>query len=242
MMVANLLPIIIIIVIGMIIAFFVVKMMNGSGKRKGRYNFRKRVYWILGGYITVLLVCFIIDIAHPVNGMMTDRKIVKEKDLAQENSELYVAALEGKIAETGNPFVVKKWDFDYQGKKLNIKTENGEFFDARVVVERKKENDGKIDAIYYHTRSSVDQREITEKKRPIRIQLSEGTLMLGQPERVELKFSQFENVFTINQFTGTGWFQHESNFFEGQGILYLQIPKKLDLNAQSELDLQYVNN
>ncbi|MDR7001234.1 hypothetical protein [Neobacillus niacini] len=243
MMLANLLvPIVFIILIALAIAFLVVKMMKGSGKRKGKYHFRKRVYWILGGYITVLLVCFVFDVAHPVNGMMEDRKIVKEKDLNRENSELYVAALEGKIAETGNQFIVKKWDFDYHGKKLNITSENGEFFNERVVVERKKGNDGKIEAVYYQTRSSVDHREISEKKRPIRIQLSEATLMLGEQERVELKFSQFENAFTVNQFSGSGWFNHESNFYEGQGIVYLQIPKDLDLEAQSEFDLQYVNN
>ncbi|OIK16517.1 hypothetical protein BIV60_04405 [Bacillus sp. MUM 116] len=240
-MLANLLiPIILIIFIVMVITFLVVKVMKGSGKRKGKYNFKRRVYWILGSYITVLLISFFIDVANPVTGMMADRKIVKDKDLDQENSELYVAALEGKIAESGNQFVVKKWAFDYQGRNLEIKSENEGFFNARVVVERKKDNDGKIEATYYQTRSSIDHREITEKKRPIRIQLYENTLMLGEQDRVELKFSQFENAFTVNQFTGSGWFKHESSFYESQGILYLKIPKDLKLNTQTEFDLEYV--
>jgi len=212
--------------------------MNKKGTKSKNY-YSKKVSWFLGGYIALLVFCMVLVTALP-NRDMVQRKMVKEGDLEKESTALYNSALEGKIDKTGKKYLTKRWSFEYQDRKLNIAVENHESFNTGIVVERKNTNDNKIEAVYYKSRSSINGIEVTGRIKPIDIKLARNTLTITKQSMVKIQFSQFENVFSINQFTGGKMFYHESNFYEGQSILYLRIPKKLELNNQSEMNLELV--
>jgi hypothetical protein len=228
-----LLPLLITFIIVSIFIVLIVRITKG----KAKYIYGKRIHWILGGYVTILLICFILDTLNP-SKEMADLKRLHGKDLMKENTQLYNAAVEGKIDKVGDKYIDKKWNFNFNGEKLNLVAENGGSFDTQIVVERKKTNDGKIDAAYYKARSSINDMEITNMTYPIGVKLMGDTLMLANQKEVKIKFSQFENVFSIKQFSGENWFSHHSDFTEGQSVLYLRIPKNLELINQSEINLE----
>jgi hypothetical protein len=189
------------------------------------------------GYFVVLLFCLVLDIFHPLEKSTFQHIYNNSKELEMERVELLDAAEVGKFNEINPKMLKAEWDAEYDDKQLNLAVQNGDNFNVFVVVERKEINDEKIEVKFYKSTSSADSYKIN----PIGIELSGDTLFLIKPEPVKVNFSQFENPFTINQFTGDKWFQHDTNFVHGQNVIYLQIPKNLQLVDKSDINFQYVN-
>jgi hypothetical protein len=233
-------PILLTLVIAITIIALVVKITKSSVNKKGKYVNSNLVRLVFGGYIAILLICLGLDVVLPANEV-NDREIVDNKELEKESLELYEAAVEGRIDKVDHSFIRKEWNLDYQNSLLNVEIQNEEFLNSQIIVERKETSDDTIEAILYGTRSSVNNIEITKKLNPIQLEMAGDKLTLINPKKVKFEFYQFENVFSTNQFTeGESLFEHHSNFFEGHSILYLKIPKDLELIAQSNLEIQYV--
>jgi hypothetical protein len=233
-------PILITLVIAIGIIASVIKISKGTVNRKGKYVYSNRVRLIFGGYLAILLICLGLDTVLPVNEV-SEWEIVNQKELEKESLDLYEAAIEGRIDTVDRSFISKEWNLDYPNSLLNVVIANDEFINSQIVVERKETNDSKIEAVFYRTRSSMNEMDITEMVKPLQLEMAGDTLKLLNPEKAKIEFYQFENVFSTNQFTGgDSLFEHHTNFFEGQSILYLRIPKDLELTAQSNLLIQYV--
>ena len=233
-------PILIILFIVIIISFFIAKSMKGSVNKKGKYLYGNRVRWIFGVYISLLLICGIVVTVTPDKGT-SDLKTANIKELEKERIALINAATAGNIETIDSNYIDKKWDLDYPDQKLNVAVENGEFLSTQIFVERKNTNDDKIEAVSYKTRSSVNEMDITKLTNPLRLKLAGKTLSLMNPKKAKLEFSMFNNVFAVNQFTGEdSLFAHQSSFFDGESILYMRIPKDLELINKSDLNIQFV--
>ncbi|MGJ7922066.1 hypothetical protein [Neobacillus sp. LXY-4] len=228
-------PFLFILFILIAISFFIAKIFNN---RKILIN--NRVQWIFAGYVVILLISAGIVTLLPVN-KMTYEKIDNSEDLSKENEELYYAAVEGRINEVNPALINKQWTFNYSEKTLHIEVEKeGEFYN-QIVVEKKETNDQKIEAVFLKSRSVVNDWDVTKLINPIRVRLTGDTLKIINPEFVKIEFSQLGSVFAINQFTGTGWTNNNSSFIDGQSILYLKIPKDLELIEKKYVNLQFVN-
>ena len=220
-----------------IIIFAIVRFMR-SGRVK-KILLGRRLRWMLGGYVAILLICTGVSPLLP-DEIVTYKIISNSHDLDKESTELYEAAIEGNTAKIDDKFINKTWSLRFEEQELNIATENDELINSAVIVERKPTNDGKIEALHYKTRSGVNNMEITELENPLRIELNENTLTIMNPEKVKLKFSQFQQAFTVNQFTGEKPFRHSTRFYGGTSILYLKIPKDLKLIDNSNINYQFV--
>lgn len=198
---------------------------------------------MFGGYVVILLIgfaaaVFVPDPFVPDQGITAGDKL-DSKVLQKEDSDLQVAALEGKIDQFDSKWKKKEFNFAYQGKLLNIVVPNNESSDVLIVADRKGTNDDQIEASYYKTRATMNDREITRMLPQIDVKLVENQLTIQQ-EKNTLKYSQFMNVFPIRQFTGDSMYEHSASFSGGQSIIYLRIPKDLQLNPQENLNFEYV--
>lgn len=218
------------------ITALLVKLSKSSSKKN--FFFGNRIRWILVGYISILIICTGLSPLLP-KGEITYKE-VDVNQLERDSRELYEAAIQGNIENVDSEYILKTWNLDYSEKQLNIVVTNEEFLNAVIIVERKNDNDGKIEAAFYKTGSSINDMAISELDKPLRIEMRNNTWKLQNPEKLNLEFSQFQHAFPIKQFTGKGNFIDSNNFYEGPSILYLKIPKDLELNATSEIDLQYV--
>ena len=220
----------------LIIIIAIVRLWKSTG-RKNTF-FGKRIRWIFGGYLAILVICAGLSPLLP-----TDEKIYKAidvNDLDHEGTELYEAALAGNIDKVDSNYIKKTWNLDYQDEQLAITTPNEEFIETSIIIERKTVNDGEIEAVYYKSGSSVNGMDISDLEKPLRMKIEKNTMRIENPEKLTLEFTQFQQAFPINQFTGKGGFSHSHNFYEGASILYLKVPKDLKINAPSELNVQYV--
>lgn len=235
----SIIPILIVVVIVFAIVAFMSRIMKGTANRQGKYVYSHRIRWVFSGYVAILLICVGIDALLPSNEI-PDRKIVNNQDLEKERLDLVDFAAKGRIDQVDSKYIDKKWNLDYPDHQLDIAVKNDEFFSEQIVVERKKTNDNKIEAIYYKSRSSMNDMDITELINTPSLELGGNRLTLIKPEKVMLKFTQFQNAFTVTQFTGEIGINHSTSFFEGQSMLYLKIPKDLELADKSNLNINFV--
>lgn len=226
------LPLLIILII--IIAIVILSKRNGS---KNTF-FGKKIRWIFGGYLAILVICAGLSPLLPTNGKTY--KTINVKHLDNESMKLYETVLKGNIDKVDSKFIKKTWNLDYQDEQLAITTPNEEFIETSIIVERKTVNDGEIEAVYYKSGSSVNGMDISDLEKSLQLKIEKNTVRIENPERLTREFTQFQQAFPINQFTGKGGFSHSNNFYEGNSILYLKVPKDLKINAPSELNVQYV--
>jgi hypothetical protein len=217
------------------------------GFRKGTANSQRksmrsnRVRWVVGGYLAVLLACTVLVTVNPGKEMAADGKMIPIEDQENENLNFYESAEAGIIDTVDSKFINKKWELSYPDQKLNVALVNAEFLETQIFVERKKTNDGQIEAVYYKTRTSVNGMDITKMTNPISLKLAGNTLSLRNPKKITLEFSMFNHAFTVRQFTGgDSLFERHSYTYEGGSILYMRIPKDLELIYKENLNLQFV--
>jgi hypothetical protein len=189
----SLVPLLIIISIVIAITATVGKIMKRTVKKGGKYKYSTRVLSVVGGYIVLLVISMGVDALLPVKAVI-EEKIVDSQGLDQESIDLYMAATEGRIAEQGTSLIRKEWNLNYEGETLNVESQNDEYLEIQIVVERKKDNDGKIEALYYSTPSIVNDMDITGKINPPSIELENNNLKVSNPIKVKLKYTQFQNV------------------------------------------------
>lgn len=201
------------------------------------FNWVRRIF---AGYISLLVICTIV-VMFFTGKDSDDFKKAPIANIEKEGNALLGAAVAGKFATIESDLIEKKWNLAYHEPKLNLTTGTDQYFGAQIYVERKNTNDDKIEAIVYRTRSSMNDMDISKLINPIRLKLAGNLLTLQNPKQVKLKFSMFNNVFAVTQFTGEdSLFEHNSSFYDGQSILYMRIPKDLELIDKSHLSIQYV--
>lgn len=231
----SVVPIVIIVITVIAIASLLINLT----KRSSRALFSgSRIWWIFVGYLSILLICTGLSPLLP-KGEITYQK-VDGNQLERDSNELYEAAIKGNIETVDSEYIVKTRKFNYTEKQLNIAILNDDFLSASIFVERKTSNDGEIEALQYQTGSGINDLSISDLLQPLKINIDKNTLILENPEKLTLEFSQFQQAFPIKQFTGKGDFGDSSHFINGTSILYLKIPKDLELTTTNEIALEYV--
>jgi hypothetical protein len=196
------------ITLAIVVGIYAAKVMNKTVNRKGQYSYSNRVRAIFAGYLAILLICVVLNSVIPAIGKV-DWKVVHHRELEKEGTDLYDAALKGRIDKADPAFLVIKWDFDFHNQKLTTAVQNNEFLNStQVVIEGKNTNDDKIEAEVYKTRSAMNNIDITRLANPIGLNLAGDQLKLIPPQKRKTRFSEFANVFSVNQFTGEKTFSH----------------------------------
>jgi hypothetical protein len=227
------------IFIGLIMITFIIIIMTRVLKtniiKRGKYIHSNRVRWVLGGYIGVMIIFTILAVFLPPH----DMKIARTPDLEKENTDLYNAAINGKIDNIDPKYIDKKWGLNYDYPQLEVVVD--ESLNIQIIVERKTMNDDRIEAIMYKTRSNMNDMDITGLTNSPGVELQKNQLVITKPEQAKIEISEFKNTFTVRQFSGEKIFSHHNGFFEGQSILYLQIPKDLEIVDKTNLYIQFVD-
>jgi hypothetical protein len=234
----GILPIFIILIIIIFIILIMTKVLKTNVNKRGKYIYSNRVRWVLGGYIGILLISAGLITFLPTDEM-SKMKIAPTSDLEKENTDLYNAAINGKIDNIDPKYIDKKWSLNYDDPQLEVVVD--ENLNIQIIVERKIKNDDKIEAVMYKTRSNMNDRDITSLTNLPSVKLGRNQLMIIKPNLAKIEISEFKNVFSIRQFSGEKIFSHHTGFFEGQSILYLQIPKDLELVDKTNLYIQFVD-
>ncbi|WP_042459371.1 hypothetical protein [Neobacillus dielmonensis] len=224
-----------VVIVGL--TLIITKGINGSGGKRGTYSYQKRIKRLFVGYLAVLVISTMVSILLPSQGSV-EVKRVKDQDIEKDSQRLYGMAKDGKFEEVDAEFIEKKWNFDYTEQRLNLTFQDDNMI-MPVMVKRKANQDGKIEAAYYRSKYSMDGYDITKLLDRPKLKLSGDTLFILKPMTGKLKFSAYTSVFSVKQFKEGSSTGYSSYSIGGANILYLSIPQNLDLISEN-LDVHYV--
>lgn len=153
----SFIPIILLI---MIVGLVVVLIRLNTIKKK-TYLSGQKIRWIFGVYVTVLLISVGLFYLIPTEAEST---IDTKTDLgfAYLSEKIY----NGSVSDLDEKFISKQWDFDYEGEKLNMEAANNDVNGISIFLERKEDNDNRIDVTFYQTPSYVEGIDVTDKIKP----------------------------------------------------------------------------
>lgn len=233
----GLLPILTVLIMLFFIITIIAKVMKITVNRKGKYSYSKRTYWVMGGYIGSLLIFTILGTFLPTN----DMKVAYTSDLEKEYTNLYNLIMQGKTDKIDRKFVDKKLTFQYDDHELEVVANDG--YNLQIIVEKKENDDDKIEAVLYKTRSNINNMDISSLANSSDIELVGNKLVEIKPKKVKIEISQFKNPFTVRQFTSEKLFDSNGTILhQGQSILYLRIPRDLKLDIKTNSDVQFVKH
>ena len=171
MVLTAMLPLLILFVIFIMTAIFISRNIN----RKGQFFSRKRVQFIVVGYVVVLLISTVLSLFIPTKeSTLGERVQIENLDLV--NQQFYQAVHEGRVDEVDRTFLNKEWSFQYDEDQLQLVIEDDENIGISILVERKENNDNLIEAAYYQTPAIINDQDITEYIKPLDFQLSKDLL------------------------------------------------------------------
>ncbi|MDD7793412.1 hypothetical protein [Clostridium sp. 'White wine YQ'] len=128
---------------------------------------------------------------------------------------------------------------DYTDKKLKITNDSN---NITIICKIKDVDDGKIDIQNYVTNCSFNGVNIADKIIPSKITLKNNKLSIYDDSSFDIKFRKFDNDITTTQFLKSNSKNSDylSPFFVMK-IMYIQIPKNLQLDDSSMLSLDMMN-
>ena len=197
----------------------------------------KKLKWILGGYIAILLISFIAVHMLPKGDFLKEKVTEQngEKGIDREYQDFYNAAEEGRLDQIESAHKNKEWSFEYIGGQLEIVTVDRENFNIRVIVKNKDIYDNMIEAVSYTGKSIMNGIEYTDKVKSPEITLEGNRLKIAKPESVRIELARFDRDFTIKQFFpggGNNNYMGSVNISHiGPPVLYIQVPKNVQVEG-----------
>lgn len=218
------------ILIIFIFAFFV--------KDGGRFITQQKLKWLLGGYVMILLASLLVLQVLPEERFSQVDEVNNETlRKAQEASQgFFEMVMAGKPEQVDGIEILRQWDFEFQGKQLSIGTDD--YAAVMVFVERKKENDGKIEATHYVTKTILDKVDVTAGIKSPTLSLKGNRLMKTEPEEYKIEIARFKREFLTEQFLKDSEQQetpakHYLNHAFGANILYVRIPRDVEVLSKA---------
>lgn len=209
-------------------------------QKKKYLSNRNVITLFIGGYIAILLLSLILSTFIPFKDTPIIERI-NEKWLNKQENELLNKAYQGKIDDINPNLIVQKWEKDYHYKELKFAVQSEDFLDTTIVVERKPTDDGKIEGILFKTNSIINGIDVTNIIQPVHLGWLNDQLTFSQPEPFYLDYTLYDKEFTVKQFTGEfSLMDGDANTYLGTQLLYLRIPKSLDIVYEDEINIEYV--
>lgn len=197
--------------------------------------------WIFLGYLSILLVLsgwYLMLPKQANHEIYSGIETIEEKNTAEDISPLL---LRGKIEDINKDYIKKRWEFSFQGERLNMYYSHG-VYPFSIIVEHKTNKDGKIEAFFIQTPLKIGDYDITDMLKPMQINIKGNRFLIEMPEPAKLEFNFYVKDSVITQFIGgKKYFEHISEVTSGDQYVYIRIPKGISIqNDNSDIPVEYV--
>lgn len=193
------------------------------------------------GYVAILCLSLVIYEL----GLSKKLTLVEQRNIVsaeKEIEEFFDALYEGRLEDIDPNFIFRETEIDYPNDQLTIEMGHSEDgFGVSIVVERKTVNDDKIDVTYYRTKPNIQGIDDMKDVPPIEMAWTSERLTLTLPKGMEFNLSLFKKEFPISQFYGDEEpAQLDPTFMMSNEVIYLRVPKDLEISEGMELFIVYV--
>ncbi|RDW21138.1 hypothetical protein CWR48_04060 [Oceanobacillus arenosus] len=227
--IVSMLPIVLMLLI-IVVGIIIISKVNWR-------NVAKVGYWMLGAYVIVLLLSVGVFYFVPV----TEEEPIQTPE-SEYDYHLDEVLLGERPVESINEYLVEEWDFEYELDHIQIGYQGDINNTVNIAVERTDGNT--IKAAFYQTPVYGFNMELTKFIRPMDIQLSDDRFVVKLPVTKQLKFTSFDKEFPLMQFKDSpneDWLDVPESLYWGGQLLYLQVPREIEINAEMDVYIEYVN-
>ncbi|WP_078435613.1 hypothetical protein [Metabacillus halosaccharovorans] len=239
MIVATILPFVLLLIIIALIYLF--------AKNIGRIAFlqKLKLKWILVVYGAVLLLALISSYFMPVGESLVYKNVSEtERDEAERAGAALVKAAYDRENIRENTIegveINHQSTIPFEGNQLELSVEET-FGPLTILVERKEESDDEIEFIEYHTKTIIENLDLTDEFDPLSVSIEEDLLRVMNGGGKDIKIGMFDKEFTISQFTSDQGLElfSDSHHVWGEHVLFLRIPKNVKIIDEFDY-VQYV--
>jgi hypothetical protein len=211
-----------------------------AARRADTYIGRRKLGWLLAGYFAVLLCSPLVLWLLPPERLPAAVHAAALRKAEAATRDLFPAAMAGKPQSVDGVGILGEWQFSLAGDNLKI-TGNRPYSGLNVLVERKDENDGIIEATHYFTGAILEMIDVSAQVRPVEVTLTGNTLMITEPEQYKIEVIRFTQDSMAAQILGGGfaWRPFLIDVI-GVQLLYLRIPQGVKIE-ESKHQLLFVN-
>ncbi|MBP2243309.1 hypothetical protein J2Z40_003925 [Cytobacillus eiseniae] len=197
----------------------------------------KITHWLLFIYVGVLLLSGVVGGLF-INDQLSNKEKVNKKVIEQSEDFLYEALQEGKLEELQANYLVSEQHYtNYQNNSLKIESTSS--FSPSVYIEKKTTDDGEIEAYLLDKRLFIDGIDFTDKLgASFQYEIINETLTIHPPMERQIKISLIKKEFPINQFAKVK--AEAGTIQDGMSVLYLRLPKSLEVIEGTDIYLNYV--
>jgi hypothetical protein len=219
---------------------------------------RGKLGWFLAAYFTVLISSPMVLQLLPAERLLYPVDAATLQKVEAAARDLFPAAMAGRPESVDGVRKLGEWQFSFTGHSLSIAgtlldtslwtsvvEKNGEFIPYTgliVLVERKDENDGIIEATHYFSGAILEMIDVSAQVRPAEITLTDNTLRITEPEYYKIEVLRFRQDFMAAQILGDGasaWQPVGIDVIGGEQLLYLRIPRGVHVE-EPHYHLQFV--
>src|SRR5699024_9430665 len=108
-------------------------------------------------------------------------------------------------SETVSFTKTKEETVDYAASQLTIRSEDDDYIDPTIIVERQPVDNLLIESAVYQTHHLIEELNVMEEVKSIGLSWDNETLHIHKQPGVEIELGTFTKEFPITQFTGEGW-------------------------------------
>lgn len=218
----------------------------------GKYYYARRpisrntTKWILGTYWAVLFASLVVLCFIPDKGFLYQEEDLPDPSVHPPfsggygtDTDILRAAREKRLDQTDGILLLEKRSFAFPGTELEVMLREGDV-DILVIVERKEQNDGRIEAAYYTAKTLCNEIDISDKMKLPEMEFSGNRLRVTNPEN-KIEIAEFRKDVTVTQFLDPDTY-HQKNGLSlawGRKVLYLQAPPNVQIKA-AQLEVQYI--
>lgn len=230
-----------VLVIGIVV--FVIAIAKKTTVRLTIMN-TKIIVLLFSCYLGILLATSILFFLLPINDFAYEQVELYQHDPENPytDQDYYSAIDQGRFEDARGISLREEWAFEYEGDSIQFKSNPDPYVEMRVMVDRKDVNDNKIEMAYYTSRTVVGGFDITEEVGKYEFNFDNGTIFITKPRPYELQLSTFNSEFPTRQFTDESIHSSYDRSFSmrGENIIFLKIPKDLEIKEQPEIYIQYI--
>lgn len=205
----------------------------------------KVTHWLFLVYVTVLVA------ATCATSFFIGQKIIYKEwspvaEIEDGRVEYYKKLEKGQIHQLDHLLKLSSFEYDEPTLTLNFSSME---HPHHVYIDKKASNDGNIEARVFAYGVYINGLDFSDQLQPPTFSLHENTLLMGRTlsegsfppdfsEMYDINVSIVKDEFTMTQFSeGLQFF---NPIIHGDIVVYLTLPKDINIVNESELHLQFV--
>jgi hypothetical protein len=195
----------------------------------------KSTHWLILMYAFILLAASVV--APFVSTKTTEFTVQGPQEEAETVvDELTEMVRNRQLEKIDEKYISAEHSFEGVEQQTLRLTSNLENW-SHIYVDRKDVNDGKIEAVIYQPSLIIDGADFSEVLEPYEIKL-EGDKLTIHSNQQAVNMAIMHSPFPVRQLTNVSMMHHSSS--GGDQLIYLQIPRDLELEDAENLFVRYV--